>query len=1238
MSVKFGSKTASNTGPVNTPSMQQDSDSILVLLGQNSIKNTDLIKEIVNKIDFQSIIASVQEIQKTVVSIQPFIEDTWANIGDMFDKLKEMQTSSLDTVVSGPEGTIRFIIECSDGQAYTAIREILDIASGEYDDKSFESIDELIDVFKYIEKISKETSKLDLSNINKATVKSMHNLYLVAEELKSISIVSSSMVKYILPITLFSDQLTKFPGILIDIIGTKQKDRGIARLYDRLTTSKLDMKVISDFVLDLSDILKSTIIIGSMASLSNKLFKHIVSAIKALNDVIDQINSVKIKSQKYNNVKNLKVIKDNITGIRDILVTAALLAPLSILAIPGILSMKLVFNVLEKTQTDNIQGVSKIVKDEKKIRDDNRSFMHMIIGSGLVLLGAAIFGGFIARHAGNIALFTLILSGFIILMSGVALLSKILLGLSKTSTKGSKRKQSILSKIFGNTNDDSYNSIFDDLSMLVASAALTLLIGSIFIGFVNIGNLLLFAGILITFTFLLSLAVFGAKQIMGSDGVAAFTGLGNIILISTIALGIGALFINAGLGLAALAFAGILVLTVAGIMIAVGLASKIGGKKMITAVNGLTVLILVITASLLIGAAFVSDEKRKKSIDDFTSIVFTFVISIAAICIILGALKKFMMQGIAAVAAIVVIAILVGVAMKQFAEATAMLPPSFKNTTVNPNGSKSETEMGNSLWTVLGAAGAIIVGLAGLAIGLGALQLGTMGFGAAALWAGIAALGAIVAIALMVGTAIKNFAEGYQIMVTVASSMTDPEATMDKLKNLMTNFTEFVNIFSDLGKDINPVRVITTAAAFGAVVNVVGGAASVIKDVADLIVPNYDKEGNITGYKEIRQQDFDKAIENTGKIITILADALIYIYENGVNSGFGKDIFRNTLKLSLITSGILNVVEIVGNSASIIKDLADFKYTYIDENGKEHKLFIDDTVLGKVKENIIRVVTCMSNALIEIYSNEDLAFKDNSILKTAKQVTNDVFSVISLSIDSMNRIIDMFSKEGSDKAGDKYQHMLDAIINPFTKNTLNVDQIKLFKQLSEIDFSKTSNLVNSLNRVDTAKTDKFIELSNKLIELNKNMGNLDSFISAFDEKITMTLGELAERIELASNTIKESDKSQEKRQKVIEDNRKKLKEMLSTPVIVKLSEGKPEPRIKSIFDLGDTNKRNIIETTKQQIQNNQNNAQDQITQLQQQQDIMSSKTLDNIDSTILSMAGTTTDIYVLLQQYLEKNN
>lgn len=1240
MAIKFGTKTASNTGPANTPSVQQDPDSILVLLGQNSTKTTDLIKQIVNKIDFQSIIASVQEIQKSVVSIQPFIEDSWANIGDMFDKLKEIQSSTIDTAVSGTEGTIRFIIECADGESYTAIREILDIAKGDYDDDSFETINELINVFKYIERISKEIGKLDLSEIDKTTVKSMHNMYLVIEELKNIAQVSSRSLKYILPVILFSDQLIKFPGIFVDLIGTKQKDRGIARLYDRLSRTKLDMKIISAFMDDLSEILKSSIIVGLMAIIANKSVKYIPPVIEKLNEIIDIINSSNIKKQKSNNSKNLKIINDNLRNIKDILISAALLAPLSILAIPGILSMNLVFKLLAKTQTDNIKSVSRITKDERKIKKDQTNFMSIVGASALILLGAALFGGFIARHVDNIGAFTLILSGFIILMSGVALLSKILLGLSKTSTKGSKRKSSILSKIIGKTNnEDSYNSIFDDLSGLVLSAAATLVIGSVIIAFLNIGNILLFSGLLIGFIFLISIAVFGAKKLVGGDGMVAFTGLGSLILLSTIALGIGALFIKAGLALPVLIFAGILILTIGGISIAVALASKIAGKRGLMAVKGLTVFIIAITAALLIGGLVVSDEERKKAIIDFAAISILFVSAMSVLMFILGKINKStIIQGILALTAITIIAILMSVVMKNFAEATAILPQTFKNKTVDSDGSKSKTKMGNSLWTVLGGAGAIIVGLAGLAIGLGALT-GT-GIGGGVLWLGIAALGAIVGIALMVSEAIKNFAEGYQIMVTVASSLDKPEETMKTLKNLMSNFTTFVGEFAELSTKIKPRKVKRTADAFGAVVEVVGGAASVIKNVADLSIPIYNEKGEIIGYKEIKEPEFNRAIDNTGKIMTVLGNALIEIYQNGTGVGIGKDLFRNTATLSLITAGILNIVKIVGDSSAIIKDLADFKYTYIDENGKEHKLSIDDTVLEKAKENIISVVTCMSNALVDLYSKDNLAFKDNSILRKAKKVNNDVFNVISLSIDSMNSIIDLFSKEGADKAGDKYKNMLDAIINPFTKNTLNDDQIDLFEELSEIDFTNTSKLVNSINRVDVSKTDKFIELSNKLIELNKNMGNLDSFISAFDEKITMTLGELADRIELASKTIKESDKSQEKRQKKIEENRKKLKEMLLTPVKVEVSNDNTNkttnnPLFNNIKPLENNKLQNPAlkpdgqNKNENKLTNDQNNMQDNMGNA-------AAKLLDNIDSTMVNMAGTTSDIYTLLQQYLEK--
>lgn len=1231
--IKFGTKTASNTGPVNTPSMQQDPNSILVLLGQNSIKNTDLIEQIVNKIDFKSLVVSVQEISKSVTSIQPFIEDTWANIGDMFDKLKDAKNSAFNTTIDGPSGTINFIIECANGQSYTALREILDIATGNYDEESFSTIDNLIDVFSYVEKLSKEISKMDLQKIDKNTVKSIANLYEISSIMKDIASESSKTIKYVLPVSLFSNQLISFPGTLIDLIGTKQNDKGIAKLSDRISRTKLDMKGISDFISELSSILKDTVKIAALSVLSNKLFVHINKSVEKLNLVIDQINSAKFEDVKNNKSNKLKIVKDNLSFIKSILVDAVLIAPLAILAIPGIVAMRLAFGLITKMQADNINAVSKIVKDEKKVREDNKSFMRMIVGSAFVVLGAAILGGFIWRHAGNIALFTVVLAGFIISMSAVAVLTKVLLGLSKKPTKGSKRKSSIFAKMLGIQQEDDYNSVFDDLSKLVLSAAATLIVGSILISFLNLGNIVLFCTVLLGFISLLSLAVLGVKKLLGSDGIVTFTALGNVILLSTIALGIGALFVKSGLAWYAVIFSFILAATIFAIVGAVALVSKLGGKKMIEGIRGLNTLILIITASLLVGAWFVSDEKRKKSIWQFLGIVGTFIGGLVIMCAILGAANKIIVKGILALAAITIISLLLGIVIKNFAEATAMLPPTFKNKTINADGSRSKTKSGNSMWSVLGAAGAIILGLAGLALALGAIA-GT-GVGAVILAAGIAALAGIVGVALMVSKAIKNFAEGYQIMVSVASNLKDPKKTTNDLKNLMSNFAQFVKEFAKMGDDIKPRKVKRTANAFNAVIGVVGNSVSVIKDVANLRVPIYDKDGKIVGYNEISETDFSNAIDNTYKVITTLADALIYIYQNGVGAGLGKDLFKNTATLSLITSGIINIVKIVGESASIIKDLADFKYTYIDENGKAHKLVIDDAVLQKVKENIVKVVGCMSSALIDIYSDKNSIFANKQILKMAKKTSDDVFSLISGSVDSLKQIIDLFSTPDSDKAGEKYANTLESIINPFTKETINKAQLRRIKKLSEIDFSSTIDLLTSVNKVDVSKTDKFIELSNKLIELNKNMGNLDSFITAFDEKITMTLTALAERIELASNTIKESDKSQEKRQKNIEENRKKLKEMLLMPLQVQLSNENQNKLQSPYYSVGANQQQqnNTIESY-QPMQNAQNVEQPQQYNNDQQEN-MSNKSLDNIDSNIVSMAGTTFDIYTLLQQYLE---
>jgi hypothetical protein len=65
----------------------------------------------------------------------------------------------------------------------------------------------------------------------------------------------------------------------------------------------------------------------------------------------------------------------------------------------------------------------------------------------------------------------------------------------------------------------------------------------------------------------------------------------------------------------------------------------------------------------------------------------------------------------------------------------------------------------------------------------------------------------------------------------------------------------------------------------------------------------------------------------------------------------------------------------------------------------------------------------------------------------------------------------------------------------------------------------------------------FIELASELSHLSESLGNLEDFTEALNGKITETLGKLAEKLEFAANTIKESDKAQDKRQKLIDKGR-----------------------------------------------------------------------------------------------------
>ena len=133
-----------------------------------------------------------------------------------------------------------------------------------------------------------------------------------------------------------------------------------------------------------------------------------------------------------------------------------------------------------------------------------------------------------------------------------------------------------------------------------------------------------------------------------------------------------------------------------------------------------------------------------------------------------------------------------------------------------------------------------------------------------------------------------------------------------------------------------------------------------------------------------------------------------------------------------------------------------------------------------------------------------------------------------------------------------YAKLIYGLFAPF-KHVKTKDIIK-FKAL----FNKRTNkhvgeLVQTINSLNTEKVDKFIELSRELKELSTSVGDMNEFVEALNGKINETLNELSEKLEYASKSIKESDKAQDKRQKLIVANTRKLEKVLDKPMKIELS-------------------------------------------------------------------------------------
>ena len=372
------------------------------------------------------------------------------------------------------------------------------------------------------------------------------------------------------------------------------------------------------------------------------------------------------------------------------------------------------------------------------------------------------------------------------------------------------------------------------------------------------------------------------------------------------------------------------------------------------------------------------------------------------------------------------------------------------------------------------------------------------------------------------------------------------------------------------GGDIPAIRVLNAASLMGAAMSSI---ACGVKDMAELNIEIYDKDGKPTGtYRTLDKPDFKKAAENTSEVVSCLTIALNEVYAKHGHmfdevvtytthsSGF-MGMGRTTEKhvsdapIVKVLSAAGNIGTFVSDCAAAVKAMADL--SFIDSKGQKVNLSLTKDLgkTGTVAKNIEAVVTCVAQALINLYDkgkdtyfNPDYTGYDNiqnsfNKIKGLVDTAQKTIATIQETVDSIKNI---------PKLEKSWTNLLNALLNPVNDAASKINASQQATQVSNLrkQADNARSIITEINNLNEHKVDKFIELTDQLKDLSLNVEGMSGFIEALNGRINDTLNTVSERLLQSVTALEKSDKAQEKRNKMIKENTAELKKVLQTPLTI----------------------------------------------------------------------------------------
>lgn len=234
--------------------------------------------------------------------------------------------------------------------------------------------------------------------------------------------------------------------------------------------------------------------------------------------------------------------------------------------------------------------------------------------------------------------------------------------------------------------------------------------------------------------------------------------------------------------------------------------------------------------------------------------------------------------------------------------------------------------------------------------------------------------------------------------------------------------------FGDFMKMDTPfTRVVKSCTSMGRMISTISKG---VKDVAELRIPIYDKDGKEVGSRSLGHNDFIMAGINTGLIITTLGNAIMGLADNKNSAWMFEDqsvVFKDgtCTRFSQVMTSLRGIGSLMSETVKGVKDVAQLKIQAYKSDGTIDKgKYIDLNPNdikpnGKVYKNAQAIMTVIPNAIMAVYNSNPDWFKDTgwftndgstSPFAIVKYLLENTGKLVSGSVDSLKQINDFKSK------------------------------------------------------------------------------------------------------------------------------------------------------------------------------------------------------------------------------------